>query len=133
MLAPAKRQVKLISEDENIIIDIYTDPGEDAGVQELIDEILCPLELDDDYSDSSSAHHEANILKDYQQGDTNNINTNQSGGWTGSDAFLNQFSLFQVDDDIHQTKDHNQLPETNKLTEMLYPAKEELINFVGRQ
>lgn len=67
------------------------------------------------------------------QSDNKSSNINQIGGATGSHTFGNQLSLIQVDNDINLIKDHNQLTEINKLTEMLYPANKDLINFVGRQ
>lgn len=44
-------QVKLRNQDENILIDIYEDHGEEAGDRDLIDKILCQLEFEDDLLD----------------------------------------------------------------------------------
>lgn len=98
----------------------------------MIYEILCQLELEDDVLDQSLSQHEANMA-DSQQRDINNSYISQGYHRTGSDLIGNRSLLFQVDNDFNLTKDHYQLPDIDKLTEMLYPANEGLKNYFSSQ
>lgn len=80
------RQVQLSGEKESTLIAVYEDPRKNSGDQDLIDEILCQLEIEHDVSDQSSARNETN-MEDSQQRKTNNGYISKSDHQTSNYVF----------------------------------------------